>query len=130
MDKLPLTSLSTLIALAVFFWTVFLVGRARTKYNVPAPATGGNEMFDRCFRVQMNTLEQLILMLPALWLCAFWVGDLVAAICALVWSVGRIIYGVTYLSDPKKRGTGFLLTIAPSFLLSILTVLQIARSLT
>jgi glutathione S-transferase len=78
----------------------------------------------------MNTLEQLILMLPALWLCAFWVGDQTAAIGALVWSVGRIIYGVTYLADPKKRGIGFLLTIAPSFVMAILTVLQIARSLT
>ncbi len=130
MEKLPLTSLSTLIALAVFFWTIFLVGRGRTKYNVPAPAMGGNEMFDRCFRVQMNTLEQLLLMLPVLWLCAFWVGDQLAAIGGLVWSLGRILYGVTYLTDPKKRGIGFMLTIGPTFVMGITTSIYIILRLT
>jgi glutathione S-transferase len=117
MDKLPLTSLASLLALAVFFWTLVLVARARTKYAVVAPAVTGNPQFERCFRVQMNTIEQLVFMFPALWLAAFWVGDLFAAACALVWCIGRVVYGLTYIADPAKRSVGFFLTVTPSFVM-------------
>ena len=117
MDKLPLTSLASLLVLAVFLWTLVLVSRARTKYAVAAPAVTGDPVFERCFRVQMNTIEQMVLLFPALWISAFWVGDQFAAIGAVVWSVGRVIYGLTYVADPKKRSAGFFLTITPTFIL-------------
>jgi len=129
MDKFPLTSLATLLASAVFIWTLYLVARARTKYEVVAPAVTGNPQFERCFRVQMNTIEQMILLFPALWLCALWVGDVFAAACGLVWSVGRVIYGVTYIADPAKRSVGFALTVTPTLVAMAAVLLAIARSL-
>lgn len=129
MDRLPLTSLATLLSLAVYFWTLFLVGKGRTKFGIAAPSVSGNEFFERRFRVQMNTIEQLFLFLPALWLCGFWVGDMAAAAGGVVWSLGRVIYGLAYISEPKKRGLGFALTIAPSFVMAIAAAVEIIRSL-
>lgn len=111
----PYSALATLLAVAVFFWTISLVSRARKRFGVSAPACTGNEEFERYFRVQMNTLEQLVLMLPVLWLCAVWVGELYAGLGGLVWSIGRIIYVLTYVRDPKSRAAGFTLTIVPTF---------------
>ena len=115
----PYSALATLLALAVFFWTTALVSRARTRFNVPAPACTGNEEFERRFRVQMNTLEQLVLVLPVLWLCAVWVGELYAGLGGLVWSIGRIVYVASYLKDPKSRAAGYILTIVPTFAMGI-----------
>jgi len=66
-------------------------------------------MFERAFRVQMNTLENTVIFLPALWLCALFVGPLVATALGGVWLVGRVWYAVAYLREPKSRGGGFVL---------------------
>jgi len=62
MSTLPLTSLVTLLTVALMFWTAINVGKARAKYEVKAPATSGHEMFDRAYRIQMNTLESAMLL--------------------------------------------------------------------
>ena len=121
----PYSALATLIALAVFFWTILLVSRARTRYGIAAPACTGNEEFERRFRVQMNTLEQLVLLLPVLWLCAIWVGELYAGIGGLVWSIGRIIYVLSYLRDPKSRSFGMLLTFLPTLVMFIADLIRV-----
>ena len=123
----PYSALATLLALAVYFWTTALVSRARTRFGVAAPACTGNEEFERRFRVQMNTLEQLVLMLPVLWLCAIWVGEFYAGLGGLVWSIGRVLYVATYLKDPKSRAPGFILTIAPTFAMAIADVVFILK---
>ena len=102
-------ALITLATLALCFATAALVGRARGKYGVHAPATSGHEMFDRVFRVQMNTLENTVIFLPALWLCALWFGPAAATGAGVLWVVGRVWYAAAYVADPKKRGGGFLL---------------------
>ena len=55
----------------LFGWEV---GRARVRYGVPAPATTGNEAFERYFRVQANTLEQLIVVLPGMLIIRWMAG--------------------------------------------------------
>ena len=70
MTSLPLTSLVTLLVVLLLFFTALNTGRARVRYGIKAPAVTGHEMFERAFRVQMNTLENAVLMLPALWLYA------------------------------------------------------------
>ena len=75
-----------------------------------APAISGNEVFERYFRVQMNTLEQLVIFLPALWIFARFVSPFWAAGLGIVFIVGRAIYAETYIRDPKKRALGFALT--------------------
>lgn len=107
MTSLPLTSLVTLLSLALMFWTSINVGRARAKYEVKAPATTGHEMFDRAYRVQMNTLESAMLFLPALWIYAGLIGDLGGGVCGAVWIAGRVWYAIAYQQDPAKRGPGF-----------------------
>jgi glutathione S-transferase len=123
----PYSALATLLALAVFFWTMALVSRARSRYGIAAPACTGHEEFERTFRVQMNTLEQLVLMLPALWLCAIWVGELYAGLGGLVWSIGRILYVATYIKNPKSRTAGFTLTIAPTLTMALADVVFIIK---
>lgn len=90
-------ALVTLAALALCFATVWLVGKARMKYGIEAPATTGHERFERAYRVQMNTLENVVIFLPALWLAG------------AVWLGGRVWYAVAYLREPKTRGGGFVL---------------------
>lgn len=108
-------------ALAVFQFIAFsfMVGQARIKHNVQAPAVQGNEEFDREFRVQMNTMEQLICFLPALLLANVYWSDIFVALVGIVYLVGRLIYRQTYIADPSKRTVGFLLTLVPTVILLI-----------
>ena len=101
------TALVTLLAVLVYFYSSILVSRARGKFGVKLPAISGNPDFERVFRAQMNTLEWLPIFLPSLWLFAIYWSDLVAAIVGLAWIVGRIVYQLGYVADPKKREVGF-----------------------
>ncbi len=117
----------TVALLAVLQYIVFgfLVGRARGKYGVVAPAVSGNAMFERHLRVQMNTLEQLVAFLPALWIAAqYWSNALVAGIGA-VYLLGRLLYWRAYIADPGKRGPGFLLTLAATSTLLVLGLIGV-----
>ncbi|PMR71647.1 MAPEG family protein [Halomonas heilongjiangensis] len=105
------------LAVLQFFLFGILVGRARAKYGIKAPATSGNEHFERAFRVHMNTLEQLIGFLPALLIAGlYWPNTIIAGI-GVVYLVGRFLYRQLYIADPAKRGPGFLLTVIPTFTL-------------
>ncbi len=106
-----------ILAVAQFFFFGVLVGRARGKYGVKAPAVSGAEGFDRAFRVQMNTLEQLVAFLPALFIAGLhWPNGWLAAIGA-VYLIGRLVYWRSYVADPSRRGLGFVLTVLPTFAL-------------
>lgn len=107
------------VALLQFFWFGWMVGAARAKYNIPAPAVSGNDTFERVFRVQMNTLEQLVVFLPALWIFASFVSPLWAAVLGAIFIVGRAIYARTYVRDPKSRSIGFALTAIPNLLMVV-----------
>ena len=91
----------------VFLW---LCGQARGRFGVAAPATAGHPEYERYFRVQMNTLEQLVLFLPGLAGFAVFVSETFAALLGGVFIVGRALYARGYIQDPAKRGPGFLLT--------------------
>lgn len=107
MTALPLTSLITLFVVLLMFASALNVGRARGLYGIKAPAVTGHEMFDRAFRVQMNTLESAAVMLPALWLYAGFIGDRGAGMMGVVWLVARIWYAIAYQRDPKTRSAAF-----------------------
>ena len=128
MLTLPLTSLVTLGAIILFFFMGLRVAKARGTFNVPAPATSGDPIFERHFRVQMNTLEWLAMFLPALWLGAVWHSVVVAAGLGLVWIVGRIIYMVAYVADPKTRSLGFVVQMLATLSLILLTLFHIVTS--
>lgn len=107
MATLPLSALLTLLVVLLQLFTGFNVARARGRYGIKAPAVTGHELFERAYRVQMNTLENAALMLPALWLFAGFVSDLGAAVLGGLWIAARVWYAVAYQNDPKKRGPGF-----------------------
>jgi len=116
---MPYVAIVTVLALLQFFWFGWQVGVARTKYNIAAPAVTGNEVFERVFRVQMNTLEQLVVFLPALWIFASFISPLWAAGLGAIFIIGRAIYARTYVKDPKGRSAGFALTALPNLALLV-----------
>lgn len=105
------TAWITLATLAMYVWIVSNVGKARGKYKVTAPSTEGPPAFQSILRVQLNTVEQMVFFLPALWLCAVFFSDRWAALGGAVWVVGRIMYALSYYKDPAKRGPGFGLSV-------------------
>jgi uncharacterized MAPEG superfamily protein len=107
------------VALALLEFLVFLlaVGRARDTYQVPAPATTGNAVFERYFRVQMNTMEQLLIFLPSIVMFAVYVNPRIAAALGALFVIGRWLYFRGYIADPKRRSTGFLLSFGPNLIL-------------
>ncbi len=96
----------TALALLQYLWLGYLVSAARIRYDVKAPAISGHPGFERAFRIHQNTLEQLVMFLPALWLFAWYVQALVGALLGLVFIAGRFVYHAGYTKDPSARGPG------------------------
>jgi hypothetical protein len=99
-----LITLLTLVLLAVCAWAVT---RARIKHHVKAPATTGPEEFERTFRVQMNTVENTLLFLPALWLASIYSSPRVAALAGAVWLAARVWYALAYARGASARAAPF-----------------------
>jgi uncharacterized membrane protein YecN with MAPEG domain len=107
LKTLAFPSLVTVLTLILYFVLTANVGRARAKYKVPVPQTSGDPDFERVFRVQQNTLEQLILFLPSLWLFSLFVSPIWGAGIGLIWIIGRILYAWGYYQAAEKRVLGF-----------------------
>ena len=108
--SMPLTLAALTAALLIYVWAGLRVGRARGKYDIKAPAVTGHLVFERAFRAQQNTVEQMVLFIPLLGLASFLWGDLWAGVYGAIWCVGRIIFIETYISAAEKRSIGFLLS--------------------
>ena len=119
----------TCLALLEYVGFVMLAGDARRRSGIAAPATTGDERLERALRVQHNTLEQLIVFLPSLWLYALYHGGRSAAAIGLVFVVGRAWYALGYLHDPARRGPGFLLGFLATVVLLIGALLGAARGI-
>ena len=107
----------TALAVLQFIVFGFRVGGARGRYGVKAPAITGNEIFERHFRVHMNTLEQLIVFLPGIYMFAHYFSPKVAAALGVVYLIGRELYAFTYVKDPANRSVGFGMTFLPVVIL-------------
>ena len=107
MTSYPLASAVTLFVVLLMVVAAINVARARARYGIKAPAVTGHEMFDRAFRIQMNTLENAVQLLPALWLYAAFIDDQGAGVMGVIWIAARVWYAVAYQSDPAKRSGGF-----------------------
>ena len=104
----------TVLALIQFVVFGIQVSRIRGKSGIKAPTMTGSPELDRMFRVHVNTMEQLVLFIPALWLYAYYVNPLWGAGVGLVYVIGRFIYRAAYLKDPSNRNLGFALSFLPS----------------
>lgn len=99
----------TLLILIQYIVYMGMVGAARSKGAVAAPAVSGDEGFERAFRVQMNTLEQMIVTLPAMWISALYFNPMLAAGLGVAFMLGRLLYRNAYMNDPATRGTGMII---------------------
>ncbi|HEY6483788.1 MAG TPA: MAPEG family protein [Steroidobacteraceae bacterium] len=124
---MPWVHLVVALALLEFLYFGFEVGRARARFNVPAPATSGHEIFERYFRVQMNTLEQLVVFLPAIVIFGHYLSPYIAAALGAVFIVGRLLYLRGYVRDPRKREAGFVLSALPNAILLLGALFGAAR---
>ena len=104
----------TVLALAQYILFSIQVGSMRGKHKVSAPAISGHPEFERMFRVQQNTMEQLVVFIPTLWIFGYLVNPLWAAAMGAVFVAGRFIYRAAYLKDPGGRGPGFTITFLPT----------------
>lgn len=100
-----------MLALLEYFYFSIQVGQARAKFGVKAPATTGNEQFERYHRVHQNTMEQLVMFLPSLFTFATLVSQMWAAILGVVFIIGRAVYFNLYVSNPDKRGPGVIISL-------------------
>lgn len=105
-------SIVAALALVEYLVITLMTGRARLTYKVEAPATTGHPIFERWYRVQQNTVEQLVVFLPALFLFASLVSTRWAGWMGLLFVVGRFVYARSYVADPSSRGTGFVIGFA------------------
>jgi uncharacterized MAPEG superfamily protein len=113
------------VALVQYLVFGALVGRARGQYGVRAPAVTGHEMFERYYRVQMNTLELLVPFLPALVLAGQYWSARDAAGLGVVYLVGRTLYAVAYIREPAKRGLGHMLSLVPVGMLLVAVLVKL-----
>ena len=126
---MPYVHIVIVLALAQFFYFSLEVGKARGRYKIPAPATTGNEIFERYFRVHMNTLELLVMFIPALLLFGLYLNPLIAAGLGVIYLVGRFLYLFAYVKDPKKREVGFALSVVPILILMVGAIVGAAREI-
>ena len=111
------TALVLLAALGQYLYFTMRVGAGRPKYGVDAPKTSGDEAWERLFRVQQNTLEQLIVFIPALLLFGFYVSGSWVVVPGALYLIGRQLYAYEYVKNPKGRGPGMGLTLLASVIL-------------
>jgi glutathione S-transferase len=106
-----------LLAVVQLLFFGVLVGRARSAYGIKAPATVGHEIFERLYRVQTNSIETVVVFLPALLIAArYWSPPWMALIGA-VYVLGRMLYWRGYVRDPRQRGLGYMLSAVPTIVL-------------
>ena len=128
MPKTTLVSVTiTVLALIEFFAFGILVGKAREQYGVKAPAVSGHPIFERYFRVHMNTLEQLMVFLPLLWIAAAYgiVAWYWLALIGALFLIGRLIYLRSYVADPAKRSAGFSIGALPVMALFVIDIIGV-----
>ena len=108
-----------LLALAQFMFFTIRTGLARSKYGVLAPKTQGNETWERIFRVQQNTMEQLVLFIPGILAFAHYVSPRWALLLGILFLIGRQLFSWLYITNPGKRTPGAALSILPNAVLVI-----------
>lgn len=116
---MEILAIVTILALGQFVFFSVQVGSYRGKYEIKAPAVAGAPEFERVFRVQQNTMEQLVVFLPTLWIFGHLVKPAYAAGFGFVYIVGRFIYRAEYLKDPASRSPGFMISFLPTAIMLV-----------
>lgn len=91
-----LAAADSLLAVFVTFLLGGYVGYMRTKWNIKAPATVGHPDFERAFRIHSNTVENLVLFFPLLWIASIFYGGTIPFWLGIAWVVSRLVYAFGY----------------------------------
>jgi uncharacterized membrane protein YecN with MAPEG domain len=103
--------------------------RQPAKYHVNAPACEGDETWDRLFRVQQNTMEQLVVMIPATFAFAYYVNAQWVLLPGAIFIIGRFLYSAEYVKDPKSRAPGMSITLLANVILVLGSLGAVLRTL-
>ena len=124
-----LPSLVTALALLLYLILTVNVARTRGRLGIEPPATSGDPAFERIYRVHQNTLEQLAVFVPALWLYALFLSPTWASAIGGVWLLGRIVYAWGYYTEAKRRIPGMVITMLANLALVVGTLISIVQAL-
>ncbi|NNE37843.1 MAG: MAPEG family protein, partial [Gammaproteobacteria bacterium] len=72
-----------------------------------------------------NTLEQLIVFIPAIYLAGIYTHSFTAAGIGSLFLIGRPVYYKSYISDPSTRGLGMLVGYVPTVLLLLMALVGV-----
>ena len=126
---MALVALVTLLLLMQFVFFMAMAGKARVEGKVAAPAVTGDQAYERACRVHLNTLEQLAVTLPGMWICGVYFRPDVAAGLGFVFLIGRFIYRAGYLAEPAKRATGMMIGFGANVFLILTSLWGVAAQL-
>lgn len=118
-----------LLALLQLFVFAQLTGMARLKYKVAAPAVTGNENFERYYRVQMNTIELIILFVPSIYIASIYWSPYLMASLGVIYLMGRVLYFFAYTRG-KNRAAGYLMSLIPTLVFIVAGIAGVIRALT
>ena len=121
-------SLIVLLALLQYIWFTVRVGASRGKHKVIAPACNGDETWERMFRVQQNTMEQLIILIPGTIAFAYYTSPLWVLLPGATFIIGRFLYSAEYVKDPNSRVLGMSLTLAANATLVIGALVGLSKT--
>ena len=122
-------TLIVMLALAEYTFFTIRVGASRGKLGVNAPACTGNETFERLFRVQQNTLEQIVIFVPGIYAFAYFVSVKWVWIPGALFIVGRFLYSGEYLSKPDSRVPGMSMTLLANAILIIGVLIKLVMNM-
>ena len=118
-----------LLALAQYLYFTMRVGLARGKFGVKAPATSGHEIWERVYRVQQNTLEQLVMFIPAMIAFSMYASSRWALLPGVLFLIGRQLYSFEYVKNPDSRTPGMALSLLSNVVLVIGALIGLAFKL-
>ena len=119
MTAYPLAACVTVLTLFVYFWMATQIGKARREHGIQAPEDRGPEAFNRVMRAYENTIEMMVLFLPALWLFSVTISDFWAGIIGIFFPIGRVLFARGYYQESGKRTRGFMIGFIATMILLI-----------
>lgn len=122
---MEIATIIVMLALAEYIYFTVRVSASRGKLEVHAPACEGNETFERFFRVQQNTLEQLIIFIPATFAFAYYVSPVWVLVPGGLFLIGRFLYSIAYIKEPKSRAPGMVMTLFANAALVLATLINL-----
>ena len=123
------TALVILVALLQFIYFTGRVGFLRGKYSVNAPKTVGNDDWEGLYRVQQNTMEQLVIFIPSMVTFNLYVSEQWVLLPGITFIVGRQVYSHLYIKDPASRGPGMILSFFSNIALVVGSLIGIGLKL-